>query len=306
MTEDFYTRQVAYTPEVVGEVSPALSIVVGGMGGSGLPGRVLRTLMPERSISVHQDYGLPTPASAHALYIALSFSGDTEETLSFFDAVQAREYNSVVITSGGLLLERAKEAGVPYVVVPSGMQPRDGLLALIKALLAVIGEEDELAEWSAHPSLEKEVGEAAATLAGEVSNRMPLFYASNRNEPLAYIAKIICNETAKVPAFSNVFSEMNHNELQSFGGPAKGAPLTAVLIRDADDHERITKRMDAFSSLLLEQGVPVYPLTLPKGTRAYQTLWLWLALRSAAHALAAQYGVPADEVPLIQRFKGML
>ncbi len=67
------------------EVAPADHVVVVGMGGSGMAGRVATLLADESPavVHVHQDYGLPSwSVPKGALVVAVSYSGNTIETVS--------------------------------------------------------------------------------------------------------------------------------------------------------------------------------------------------------------------------------
>src|SRR2546423_53280 len=63
------------------------AVVVCGMGGSGVAGDVLRGLYSDRAplpIVVSKGYALPEFAGPHTIVAALSFSGNTEETLAAY------------------------------------------------------------------------------------------------------------------------------------------------------------------------------------------------------------------------------
>ncbi len=303
-------EQSDFVPELIGEVTPTQHIVCGGMGGSALHAKVLRPLFPEKHLVIHADYGLPKNAPSDALYIATSYSGETEETLSFFKEARSRGYVTAVIASGGTLLNEAKEQNIPYIEIPAGVEPRDAFLVLVKSLLVLLGEHAHLAEWSAHTAVQDEVHEAATALADALENRIPLLYTSTQNEALGYLAKITLNETAKVPAFSNVFPELNHNEMQGLDPLGKTAPLSdslaVVLFKDATDHAGIQKRMQAAEEVFTKRNILVVPIQLPERTPEYKTLWSLMLVREAAHVLADRYGVESDTTPLIAEFKKLL
>lgn len=296
--------QLAYQPQVEGDIEKAPVIVIGGMGGSAIPALVARFLGTSPYVIMHRDYGLPSPVPSGARYVAISYSGDTEEALSFANEALEKDLPLSVIASGGKLLALAKEHSLPYVEVPHVAQPRDSIIATTKALLALLGEDAVFPE-----SFDAALAENdAALLAEALAGRVPIFYASGRNEALAYVAKIQCNETAKVPAFSNVFPEFNHNELEGYGTSADELldPFTAVFIRDESDTERVRRRMDRTEELLIEKGVRTERITLPAGTRADAFLYGWWLLRTAARSLAATYDVAPEETPLITAFKESL
>jgi glucose/mannose-6-phosphate isomerase len=310
MRDDQLELQNAYVPEVVGVVPYVSSVVCGGMGGSALHTEAVASLVSSPSITIHRDYGLPAIAPVDALYVATSYSGNTEEALSFYNAAREAGRTVAVITSGGALLELARSQGVPYVVVPAGITPRYAFLALAKAFLALIGQDALLAEWHAYRPDRPAIEAVADPLSRALRGRVPLIYASRRNEALAYFAKIAINESAKAPAFMDVFPEMNHNELQSFSAAGEAAALVKslapVLLRDPADTEHITARMDAFVALMERHEVPVVAVPLPEGDRSTVILWSWFLFLTVAGKLADVYGVSPETNPLIDEFKQML
>ncbi len=301
---EFLEAQFAYTPKIIGGAMKAPVVVIGGMGGSALPGLMLRTLGIAPYVIVHRDYGIPASVPAGALYVAISYSGNTEETLSFAEAALARNLPLSVIASGGALLSFARSHGLSHVPIPSGAQPRDAVLVMVKALLALMGEQPSLD--ALKPFNESAAIEQGTALAKALGKRMPVFYASQRNETLSYIAKIQCNETAKRPAFCNVFPELNHNEMQGFGGGGSNSSLVAVFCKDTTDDARTQKRMQLTEEILGTAGVSTIDLELPVTSRGETLLYTWWMMRTMAHVLAHEAGVPADEVPLIASLKARL
>src|SRR5207247_2194318 len=81
-----------------------------GMGGSAAGGDLLAACAGDAvdvPILVHRGYGLPAVAGPDGLVIACSYSGDTAEVLSAFDAALARRAPVVALTAGGALAQRA-------------------------------------------------------------------------------------------------------------------------------------------------------------------------------------------------------
>jgi glucose/mannose-6-phosphate isomerase len=79
-------------------------------------------------------------------------------------------------------------------------------------------------------------------LSKQLKDKIPIIYASEALGPIAFRWKTQINENAKMPAFYNVFSEMNHNEIAGY--KSMDMKFAAVIIRDKQDNERIKKRMD--------------------------------------------------------------
>ncbi|MDP2816143.1 MAG: hypothetical protein Q8O19_05640, partial [Rectinemataceae bacterium] len=141
---ELLAAQSAYQPRVEGKTVTAPVIVCGGMGGSSFPVRIARFLNASPYLITHQDYGLPERVPEGAHYIALSYSGETEETVSFAEEALKNGLPLSVIAGGGRLLALAKERGLSYVEIPKGTVPRETIVGMTKALLALIGQEDLL------------------------------------------------------------------------------------------------------------------------------------------------------------------
>ena len=88
----------------------------------------------------------------------------------------------------------------------------------------------------------------AQKLAKDLKGKIPIIYASDAFGAVAMRWKTQINENAKMPAFYNVFSEMNHNEIAGYQGMSR--EFAAVIIRDKHDNERIKKRMDICKEIM--------------------------------------------------------
>lgn len=296
------------------KIKPFESLVVGGMGGSGLIAGVLRALKPELNIHAHHDYGLP-PYIKDAdkyLYIASSYSGDTEETLDFFEEAIKKNLNVAVLTAGGKLLQRAKERAAPFVILPSITQPRLALGMMLQGILKLIEKDDlssELADLGRTLKPE-ELEIKSRELAENIMGRVPVIYSSRRNLPLAYIWKIQFNETAKTPAFYNTLPELNHNEMQGFDLAETTRELSAkthfIFIKDAEDHPRIIKRMEVTKKLYEDRGLPVQVVELTGQDRAAKFFNSVILAAWTAYHLALKYGVEPEQVPMVEEFKKLI
>lgn len=310
MTYDTLQSALAWHPDIENPIeTPFPSFVVGGMGGSALPGNAVRFLDATAPISVHRDYDLPEDDTSRALHIAISYSGNTAETLSFAQAALAKGHALAVIAAGGELLTLAQKESLPLVRVPDGLQPRDALLYLLPALLALMGREDLRAALSRVVFSAEEVTRESEELSATLGGALPIFYASRKNGFLAYVSKIHVNETAKMPAFANVFPELNHNEMQSFDtlAPEVVAELARfVVLCDGTDDTRIQKRMTVFTELMKEKGRSVTEVMLSNGTRAEQLVRHWYVMHLTARKLAHDRNVDPNTVPLVEDFKKRL
>ncbi len=311
-----FPKQFAWEPKIEneGKLSKLGRYILAGMGGSHLQGDILNTVAPESNLFIHKDYGLPALTKedlSQYLFIASSYSGNTEETISAFkDAIQ-RGMGVAAISTGGQLLELAESYKVPYIQIPdTGIQPRMALGFGFKALAKMIGRED-LVESSGKLAFElkaEDFEEQGRTLATKLESRVPVVYASQKNYAVAYIWKAKLNEGAKVPAFFNVFPELNHNELAGFS--SKGAIGSDVFhflfLKDSNDHPRIQKRMEVTEKLYKAKGMKVSLLGLEGRTILHKVFSSLLIADWAAYVLALKYGVDPEQAPGIEEFKKLM
>lgn len=273
------------------EGSSPSHLLVLGMGGSGIGGDLLRSLLYDRvrfPVTVVKDYTLPGWVGPGAVVFACSYSGDTEETLAAYGAARAAGAACVAVTSGGRLAQRAQEDGVPLVRIPSGLPPRAALGYLLGPMLGALhqlgwvdGLEEEVTEAEALlRSLAAEWGPEVPTahnptkqLARSLVGRVPVVYAASRlSEPAALRWKTQLNENSKVYATWNVFPELNHNE--TVGWALAGQPeglLEVVVLRDPEDAPRLVRRVEITREVALGGAAGVHQVHA-RGTRRLSRL----------------------------------
>ncbi len=308
-----FTEQFDWEPVVLNSdaLKAYASFIVCGMGGSQLGPMHIQQFAPKPEMILHKDYGLPDMTAAmekQSLVILSSYSGTTEETLDSGRMALAHGLPIAAVSTGGTLIDFAREHALPYVVLPdTGLQPR---LAFGYSLLAI-------ARLMADTSLEARIRESgkklnvqvrkdeALSLARALYGKVPLIYTSRANAPIGYIWKIKMNETAKVPAFSNMFPEMCHNEINGLD-PQETSSLRAnmsiIMLTDALDDPRNQKRMQVAAGIFIERGISVLQVML-KGEGFAKALDAAIFADWISYALAAHYGVPDEATPLITEFK---
>lgn len=305
-----------YTWEPVVEHSEALRphkyVIVCGMGGSHLGAWLLQSYGAASHILIHRDYGLPNlPQEVYdnAIIILSSYSGTTEEVLDSAREALARGLPMAAISTGGKLLEFAKEHAIPHVQLPElGLEPRLALGFSAIGIARLMGASDlEAAVRSGGRSIDPlRLEEAGRRLGEKLLGKVPLIYTSDANSALGYIWKIKFNENAKIPSFSNVFPEMCHNELTGFDVVEKTMDLSsrmfALFLSDPADHPRVAKRMEVAEAMLTERNIPVERIEIEGkgfgGVFASAILCDW-----ATVVLADAYGVPNPETPMVAEFK---
>lgn len=313
-----FSSQFAYEPDIQnGEhLATSHAYIVAGMGGSALAAELMRARDTQREIFIHRGYGLPVVSESvlkRSVLIAISYSGNTEETIDAFTHAYARGMSVAVIASGGKLIELAREHNVPFIQIPNtGIQPRHANGFILKALMKLMGNEAGFAEAGAlvallDPSRYEQEGK---TLAEKVNGKVPVIYASQENGAIAYNWKIKFNESAKIPAFCNVFSELNHNEMTGFDVIDSTRTLSEkihfIFLIDENDHPRITKRMELTRQLYLARGLRVEVIKV-EGESMWHGIFASLVLADwVAYYCAMQYGTEPEQVPMVEEFKKMM
>jgi glucose/mannose-6-phosphate isomerase len=263
------------------------AIVVLGMGGSGVSGDLAQSVIEPRfhfPMRVIKDYGpLPAWLGRNTLVFSVSYSGNTEETLAATQEGHDRGARVVAISAGGRLAEAAAEYGIAHVAIPPGLQPRAslGYLALpILAVLEAMGflvrmKEDVLEAIEVLEDLGKRCHRSrsitenpAKSLAQSLDGKVAVAYGSAGLMTTAAMRfKCDLNEYAKVPAFWNYLPELDHNEIEGWGGHTEVGReyLVPVLLRDPHEHHRIARRFEITKKLIEPHVADIVELW-PEGT----------------------------------------
>lgn len=242
-----------------GLATPA-SVVVFGMGGSGIAGDVANLIAADRAsvpLAVVKDYRCPHWVDATTLAVAVSFSGNTEETIEAVSAARARGATVVAVTTGGELGRLAAQWDAPLLRVEADIaMPRLAVgavsvpvLLLLQRLALVAGIDDELDGAVVQLRRRREVltreDNTAERLARRLGRTIPLVYgAGGVGAVAANRWKNQINENAKATAFANVLPEATHNELVGWGqhGDVTRQLLTLVELRHHHEHPQHGRR----------------------------------------------------------------
>lgn len=279
------------------------NIVVCGLGGSALPANILRTLLPDLSIPVfsHRDYSLPSIADKDSLIVCISYSGNTEETISAFKEAKEKNYTVIAITTGGELEQLAEQK----VIIPKdAVQPRFATGYLVTAFLKVLYNSGIISELPSGNLNAEEYKEQGKKLAKKLVDKIPVIYSTNKFKDLALIWKIKFNENSKIMAFWNYFPELNHNEMVGLTN-MKGS-FYFLILKDEDDHERNKKRMELFKELAEQRGAEVDIIEI-KGNNLFEKVFNSLILSDwISYFLALEYGRDPIPVEIVEEFKKKL
>jgi glucose/mannose-6-phosphate isomerase len=300
------------------------NVVVLGMGGSGVAGDLLTVVagpfMPV-PVVVHKGYGLPNFVDEHTLVFAVSFSGDTEETVeSTSDAAEAGA-RVVAITRGGELGRLAAQWNAAVVGVDEAIpMPRAGLGAIAippLVLLERIGLFPGASAWidAAVEQLRRRRDQlagddnVAAALARRIGRQTPIVYGGGGiGGVAAHRWKTQFNENAKTPAFSNQLPELCHNEICGWGqnGDVTRQVFRIVNLRHEFEHPQIARRFDLLDDLLSEVVGGVDEVVAEGEGALAQLLDLVMVGDHVTLHRAAQEGLDPGPVPVLDDMKRQL
>ncbi len=299
-------------------------VILAGMGGSAIGGDLVAAWAARHTnvpILVWRDYHLPLWAEGpETLVVASSHSGNTEETISAFQAGLEQGCTVVAITRGGQLGRLAEEHGVPLWRFEHGGQPRAAVgfgFALPLALLArldVLGRnpEDDLKETVAamraqQAHLEPEVPTSrnpARRLAGQLQERLVVVFGSEHLAPVARRWKTQINEIAKAWAQFEFLPEADHNTLAGLFHPELLLSGTMHIFLDASSlSQRQRKRLHLTRQAFMENGLNT-DLIEARGSSAMAHQWTLLHFGDyVSYYLALLYREDPTPVTIIETFK---
>lgn len=299
------------------------NIVFAGMGGSALPVVYLQSWPGVKApFEIVRNYHIPEYVDGSTLFVSMSHSGNTEETLSCLQEAEAKGAQIAVIAAGGQLVDIAKEKNYPVFLIPKGIQPRMSSFYFLVALMELLeplglvpagskGELQGMQPWLAEqvknwlPAVPTKQN-PAKELALELIGKSVVVYSGPRLFPAANKFKICLNENAKNVAWVNQYPELNHNEFIGWTSHPIQKPYAVVEIRSNLEHSRVQKRFEVTERLL--SGKRPAPMVIePAGETLIQQL-LWASNFSDFVSIytAILNGLNPTPVELVEKLKKLL
>jgi len=306
------------------------NVVIAGMGGSAIGGELVKGLTCNQlpaPLTVCRSYNLPNFVDRHTLVIISSYSGNTEETLSAFAQSRQRGAQIVCLTSGGQVGRIAAADNLPRFSLPSGFPPRSALVHLIVPILEIlhacrfiidpaadINETFSLLERLAqhYRAENSESGNLAKQLARALVDRLPLIYAAEIYEAVAWRWKEQFCENSEILSWHNVFPELNHNELVGWGLRDEiDKKFQVIYLRDqqaAPDeiHDRVRLRMELTQVLIEKSGAPIIAVASEGRSLLARFFTLIFLGDMASVYLAVLNGVDPTPVEKIDKLKNQM
>jgi glucose/mannose-6-phosphate isomerase len=298
-------------------------VIVAGMGGSGVGGRLaLAALGPRlsRPLTVSNGYSLPGWVGPDTLVLCSSYSGTTAETLAAYDEAGRRGAPRLVAATGGVLAESALRDGVPIIPLPVGYQPRAAVgYALVTAVAAaaIAGAapwlDDELRsaatlverladDWGPDSAPDSE----AKSLARAIGGTLPVIVGAELSEAAAYRWKCQFNENTEIPAFASALPEADHNEVVGWAAARFLGRLAYISLEDPAGHPENLKRAELTAGLAAD-GAQVVERVCARGESRFERLLSLVLLGDLVSVYAAVLrGADPIDIPAIHALKAHL
>ncbi|PKK86388.1 MAG: bifunctional phosphoglucose/phosphomannose isomerase [Thermoplasmata archaeon HGW-Thermoplasmata-1] len=294
------------------------NIIIAGLGGSAISGDIIQSLLLDEAdvpIWVCREYGIPAWASERTLFIALSYSGNTEETLSAFVEAARRKCRIVGVSSGGKLRDFCKIAGATHVAIRPNLQPRAATAYLLFPTLGIL---DAAGIWSAEDAVIKAVDETssirglirmetpeaenpAKQIARRIYGRIPQIYGHGIYAPIARRWRGQFNENSKVVARDDVLPECNHNDIVGWSAnPEKTRDFAVILLRDRDNEApAMSVRLDYLFEMMTSVAGDVIEVDSAGEGKLARMMHLMYLGDFASNYLAVLRGVDPSPVDII-------
>ncbi|MCF7799320.1 bifunctional phosphoglucose/phosphomannose isomerase [Candidatus Woesearchaeota archaeon] len=296
-------------PEIKGAFDHIFFI---GMGGSAISADFLKKYLEHIGIAIPitiiRDYTMPPTFTESSLVIGISYSGNTEETLSAFRLAMRKSKYCFAYANGGKLQEACAINRTPCTIVPKGYQPRTAaltylffpILRLLERLQIVPSQQGEV-DTILQTIKKTEFKPIAINLSEKLINTIPLIYATAKYFPVAFRFKTQVNENTKRHAFAGEYSEFNHNEI--LGYEHVNGTYHIITYRFNDDHRRLHKRMDIVKEITNKAGVETTEIKLSGESYLAKVFSAVLIGDLTSYYLALRYKLDPSPVHIIESLK---
>ena len=296
------------------------NIVFMGMGGSASAGDLVLDWVEDKisvPVMVHRDPTIPRFVGPDTLLIALSYSGETRETLAAFQAARKRGSSLLAVGTGGKLQKLAAEIDAPFLEVQRAPAPRAALGQMVVATIIALyncrvihdpkTEVDlatrELGRLSRRIQRQVPFSEnPAKRFASSLKGRLPMIYTFRRMAGVARRFKNQLAENSKMVAKYGQLPEAGHNEVEAWSN--QRLPLAPIFIRDFSESDFEQTTLQSFRSTISKASrIAATQVRLKARTRLGELLLPVLYLDFVSVYLAFLQGLDPSDTPWIRFFR---
>lgn len=296
------------------------NMVLMGMGGSASAADVvtnwLETKIRIPTMVVRQPT-LPGFIGPKTVFVAISYSGNTEETLTAFHSARRRGSTIIGIGTGGRLGALCNNYNLPFVTVPETVAPRAALPQLVAALGAtleklgiasnvvrqIVESGVELKRLTSRLVPESSIrSNSAKRLALKLDQKFVLIYSIERMSSVARRFKNQLAENSKIISKYDSLPEAGHNEVESWRSPDRH--VLPFFVRDPLESLSEKKLIGAFQSTIrYASGISPVNLRMSARTSLGRFLGPILFLDYVSVYMAFLRGIDPTPTEMIARYK---
>jgi glucose/mannose-6-phosphate isomerase len=303
------------------DYSSVTNVVYAAMGGSALAATILGSAPGFRvPFEISRQYSIPHYVTDKTLFIAASYSGNTEETIAALAEAEQKNARIVVISGGGKLQEIAEKNKHLHILLPKAQQPRYAVFYNFKALLQLLNGTSLLNEEISTSDLQKTAAfleaesvkllptvaiakNPAKQLARECMGKSIVVYSGPFLAPAAYKWKISFNENAKNVAWFGTLPEFSHNEFIGWSSHPTVKPYIIIDLETSYDHPQVTKRFEVSARLLSGKMPQPHVIRASGDSQLQHMLWTILMGDFVSIYLGLLNGQNPTPVDLVEKMK---
>lgn len=249
-------------------------ILILGMGGTAVSAGLIKNLADfenKTPTEVLSNYNVPAYVDHRTLVIALSYSGETEETISAFDQAASKGAKLIAISSGGQLASICRKYRAPIFNIDYGAEARAAIGYTLIPLVAIyhklgfinLGENELKQSLDSLRNFQRKIRteipsqqNLAKQLAEHLLGKIAFVIGNDLMTEIAHRFKTQINENAKTLAINEVIPELCHNSINGLDWPEKlKDKILVVMLQSRYDFIRNRLRQQILTQILHKKGI---------------------------------------------------
>jgi glucose/mannose-6-phosphate isomerase len=237
-------------------------LVICGMGGSAIAGDYIQTLAKENSeipVIIYRGYNPPKFIDSDWTVIVISYSGNTEETLTCLNHFIQQKNTIYLISSGGKFEEKASKHNLSFIPVEKNLQPREAFYHIFGTLLSVVYKSLNLdleinqigpSIMSHNTELKNNIRDDLDLVCKNILGKQIMILGSENFFCVGLRFRCQLNENSKLHAACYQLPEFSHNAIIGYDGNYN-QNIAMIILNYKFDNNRTKIHMD-FANKLLE------------------------------------------------------
>jgi len=303
------------------------NVVITGMGASAISGDIISSLFRDKieiPLFVNREYDLPKWVKKDTLTIFVSYSGNTEETLSSFKIAHQKKCKIIGISSGGKLQEMCRVRGVTHIQIPSGFQPRAATMFILFPLIVILKRMSILKN-----DIQSDIDETivlaqdfvdmnkksipiennlSKQLAEKIYGTIPQVYGWGLYSPISTRWRQQFNENSKLIARADIVSESNHNDIVGWSINSEVSKnFSCILFRDKNEESiYMSTRLNFMKTLFDDTAANVFEIHAKGKSRLAKMMYIMYLGDFASCYIAILRKIDPSPVDIIMELKKRL